>query len=204
MISRDRKADYRNRFWKEIPLPKGYTVEQTDEGLLVRLHWFSLPKFMPFITAGSMLLAAFGVPLVTQLDELLRRSPWVLVCAIALAFAGALMEYTALAMLVDRVTIRITPRDFHIHLSPLPVPDEVQLSAGQLDQLYTEQVVHRFRSGVMIDYKIMAILADGQVLEVMVDLDYDGAKFLERQIEGWLGITNRLVPGEACGRSSQR
>ncbi len=44
MICRDPKADFRNRFWEQIPLPKGYTVEHTEAGLLVRLHWFSLPQ----------------------------------------------------------------------------------------------------------------------------------------------------------------
>ena len=107
-------------------------------------------------------------------------------------------------MLVDRTTISITPRDFSVHLSPLPVPDEVHLSADQLDQLYTEAVTHRFRSGVMIDYRLMAILAGGQVIDVLVDLDYNGAKFLEQQIEGWLGITHRLVPGEAYSKSDCR
>ncbi len=149
-----------------------------------------------------MLLAAFGVPLVAQLDELLRPPPCVMICVIALAYAGALWEYSALVMLVDVTTIRITPRVVSVHLDPLPVPDEVHLTADQLDQLYTRAVTHRFRSGVMIDYRLMAILAGGQVIDVLVDLDYDGAKFLEQQIEGWLGITNRLVPGEAWGKAN--
>lgn len=197
MVTRDRKADYRNKYWKNLSLPKGYQVERIEDGLLVRLHWFSLPKFMPYACAGCMLSTAFGVPLFTMHDELVYKSPWVSVFAISLAFAGLLMAYSALVMLVDRTTIQITPAMFSVHLSPLPVPDEIRLYGDQIDQIYVEEVVHRFRSGVMIDYRLMAILVNGQVVDILVDLDHDGAKFLEQQIEGWYGIVNRLVPGEA-------
>ncbi len=95
MISRDQKADYRNHIWKEIPLPQGFTVEQTGDRLQLRLHWFSLAKFLRCCFGGSMLLATFGTSLVTGLDELLRGSPWVLVFMISLACAGAAAHYPA-------------------------------------------------------------------------------------------------------------
>jgi hypothetical protein len=197
MISRDRKADYRTIYWKNLPLPKGYRVEKTADGLLITLRWYSRHLCFAYTAFGGMFLVAFGTPLVFMRDELMQSSPWVILCVSALAFAGLLMVYTDLAMLVDRTVIYISPELLSVHLYPLPVPEEVHLPSRKIDQLYVEQSVHRFRTGVMVDYRLMAILAGGEVVELLLGLDRSGAKFLEKQIEGWYGIANRLVPGEA-------
>jgi hypothetical protein len=197
LITRDRIVDYRTQYWKNLPLPEGYQIECTGQGLQITLRWFSRHIFFAYTEFGGLFLVAFGTPLVCMTGELMQRSPWVVLCVSTLAFAGLLMVYTNIAMLVDRTIIRITPELLSVHLTPLPVPDEIHLPSKRIEQLYIEQSVHRFRTGTMVDYRLMAILVGGQVIEVLVGLDRHGAKFLEQQIEGWYGIVNRLVPGEA-------
>ena len=137
--------------------------------LLALLTWFLLWA----IQAGDLLLAA------------------------VYSLLSLYVVYTLLVALVDRLTIQVTQEELCIRRRPLPWPGRRSLECCEIVQLYTHQAVVPGRRGGKTVTMLRAVLKDGREVRLLSELPYDAARYIETQIQAWLGIEDVRAPVEA-------
>lgn len=131
---------------------------------------------------------------------------WFLLWAIQTSSLGLAGLYAALSLyviyallvaLVNRVTIQVTRGELCISHRPLPWPGRRRLECGEIVQLYTHRTVVPGRRGDRTVSMLRAILKDGRQVRLLSELSFEATRYLEAQIEAWLGIEDVRVQGEA-------
>jgi tricorn protease-like protein len=115
---------------------------------------------------------------------------------------GLLVAYAQLAMLVDRLSIRVTDRELQIRHQPLPYLRRLQLDIAAIRQLYVSRQEVPARRKVLFRYTLKALMSDEKRVPLAVDLPYDVLRYLEIQIENRLGLEDRQVEGEVVEDAS--
>jgi hypothetical protein len=102
---------------------------------------------------------------------------------------------------VNRWEVRVTSDRLSVVHRPLPWPGSAELASPDIEQLYcAHKVTQTKRSGGAVtyhSYEIRAITKDGRQLKLIGKLqEASQARFVEQQVERFLGIEDRHVPGE--------
>lgn len=113
-----------------------------------------------------------------------------------LAFFGAVLTYNGLAILINRLTIRVTYSELRVRHVPLPYPGNWRLPSKALKQLYITKREVITRRGTRTYGVLEAVLGDNRLVTLVGELPYNILRYLEVQIESWLGIPDRRVAGE--------
>jgi hypothetical protein len=110
---------------------------------------------------------------------------------------GVFLTYYTVAGIYNRTIITVGQGTLSIQHGPLPWPGSRVLQASEISQLYCEENTSRGRNGPQTSYRLSAVTSDNKKINLLTGFDSpDSARFLERQVEEWLGIRDRRVEGE--------
>ena len=117
--------------------------------------------------------------------------------AIGVAVGLGLTYYT-LCLFANRTAVTVDDR-LRVEHGPLFWPGGVNLPADAVTAVYCEQVLtHGKRRGPSFSYAVKAVTADGRAVTLLTGQHtLPRAKFFERTLERWLGLSPTPVPGEA-------
>lgn len=175
-----------------VPLPGGIRVESNARELRLVRRWFSpvyiMTAVFSVVWCGFLVMwysmAADG-PLIMLLFPVLHVA------------VGVGMVYTTIAGFLNTTTITVDRGRLSVRHAPVPWKGNRELAASSLEQLYCQEHVSNGRNGTTVTYSVQAIDKAGRKVKLVSGLsDRDQALFIEQQVEGYLGITDRRVASE--------
>ncbi len=182
----------------QVELPKGWSIQWTAEELCIAYRWFSLKKLLA--STFCLFLFIWSIWFILPAN-VIRHNPrdlvdtwlFLLVC---LGF-GLLSAYVTLANLLNTTTITVKQGCLTVVHAPLPWWHPPPLRTADITQLFVRRVIQESRYGSHKFYEVWAQLRQGREVKLMYGLEApEQALFIEQQLEMFLGITDRPVPGE--------
>ena len=176
------------------PRVPGISINTTPEGVEIARRWFH-PRYIFMgvfcLFWDGFLLFWYGGGLASGAPAVFFLFPLIHVAV------GVGLTYSTLAGFINTTYINLTRESVNIQHAPLPYPGSKTIPAGELRQLYTQQVSRRTKNGTSISYALSAVSRDGQKLDLLKDLDSPEASlFIEQQVEQYYHIDDQPVAGE--------
>ena len=162
--------------------PRGFTVEEVGDALRITRRWFWPSTVVLF----CLLAPAFLWIGITH-------------SSVVPTILGGVFVYGLALFLFNRTVIEVTDERVTISHGPIPSLLRYQVfDAPELDQIFCVETPYFLGlGGDDIDFELKARTFDGRTVELLSDIpDIEQAWFLERQLEGRLGIGDRPVAGE--------
>jgi hypothetical protein len=98
---------------------------------------------------------------------------------------------------LNSTIIQLTPSQLSIRHRPLPWPGGRSLPVSGLEQLYCKKMAGEPHDELPASYSLLAILNDGHEIELLSGIESpEAVRYLEQEIEAWLGIKDAVVAGE--------
>ena len=177
-----------------VEMPRGFTVMQGERELEVTYRWFS-PVHL-FLLFFAVAWNAFLVGWHTMAFE--TESFFMSLISVVHTGVGVGLAYLVVCGFVNRTIILVRNGTLSVRHTPLPWPGNTELEASSLKQLYAKEQVLQGKNGEHHRYTLFAIDESGTRRRVLKKLtSVEQAVFLEQQIERFLQIQDRVVPGEA-------
>ncbi len=192
----------------EIPMPRQFKVEEEGRGLAVTRRWGRGPAifFLIFATFWNVIVlvfvAAFLGGLMKPSEGSGSSSPWFMgLFLVPFVLVGIGTGWAALALLLNRTTIRVDNERLTVTHGPVWWPGRRSLETALLDQLYCEEYVAYTQNNVpQYRLAVRALCKDGSRIKLAGGMEDAGqALYLERLLEKHLGIADRPVRGEIQG-----
>ena len=182
-----------------VGMPKGMVVEDQGGELVFTVAWRK-PLLVLFLTVFVLIWNGVTWPFFAITYE---EGPWFLTAFLSVfVLVGLLMAYVWLCVFFNATEIRVNQAMLVVQHGPLPVPGNCRLRVDEIEQLYVEQKISHNRSSdghstTSVSYPLCAQLKDGSRKIVLRTLsDSDTSLYFEQQIEQYLGIEDREMPGE--------
>ena len=182
-----------------VPMPAKFKIEQGGDFTL-KWRWFG-PQFVFLVLFcvfwDGFLVVWYSIALASLVGGGgAAMIPMILFPLIHVA-VGVGLTYFTICGFVNSTVIRVGSGRFSLKHGPLPWRGNVDIDASSLEQLYSEQRVHRGKNGTTYSYDVMAVERDGLTRKLITGLeDASHALFLEQTLEAQLGIADRAVGGE--------
>jgi predicted Zn finger-like uncharacterized protein len=186
-----------------IPQPRSMSVEE-GMGLLITRRW---GRGAGWILAGisifwnSIVSVFVGVALFEkkEMPGPFKGFMWLFLTPFILV--GIVTLYTALALLLNRTTIRIGDGRILVRNAPVPWPGNGSLETQDLVQLFSTQYVSHTSNNVpQFRYAVWGLWQGGHKAKVVGGMENpEQAYFLEHAIEKHLGLEDAPVEGEFLG-----
>lgn len=177
-----------------MPLPPQFQVHERGRELIIIHRWFTwaypvlglfCAVWMGFLVFVYAVALQPGTPLLTRLLPLAHVA------------VGVWLAYTTVAGLVNRTTISIDRNHVSVRHGPLPWPGNADVPGTTLDQVFCTAKTVRQQRRTQTFYHVDALLKNGRRLRLLRGLGArEQALFIERAIEGRLGIADRRMAGE--------
>jgi hypothetical protein len=194
-----RQAPARER--PRVPTPRRFVVEDTGDSLRIIRRWYG-----PEIVVGGLFCLFWDGFLVlwyfNAVNQVLagQRGAWLAICFPVLHLAvGVGLTYSVIAGLLNRTIISVQAGMVTVRHGPVPWFGYFQIATERIDQIFCEQRLGspgRNSRRSSIDVRI--VTKDNEKQTMVSSLgELDEALFIEQQMEAYLGIADRPVPGEA-------
>ncbi len=175
---------------KHVALPRHTTIDASSIEVTIVCRWYGWGFWPIALVAFTFFLPLLAFPAVGRPLERLE--------GMAFSAVSLLMTYTAAAILLNRTTVKASPREVQVTHSGLPWPGNKRFAREEIVQLYSY-----FRgtadgaSTTLFGHHVVAILSDGQEAKVVSGLVHGSqARFIEQEIELFWGIQDKPVTGE--------
>jgi hypothetical protein len=178
----------------QVPRPPGFVVDDSGMALTITRRWFSCAFiFLAFFCVAWDSFLVFWYSMAFAMN-----APWIFkVFPVIHLAVGIGLTYFTLAGFLNRTTITVDGEALSIHHGPLPWWGNCRLPVDQLEQVYCQQQTNRGRNGVSYSYTVNAVMKEGSKRTLVSGLtEQDHALYIEQQLERYLGIQDRPVPGE--------
>lgn len=192
----------------DVPVPTRFTVENDGMELTIRHRWFQW---------AFLFLLFFAI----AWDSFLMGWYWMLtsgpfgghdgmpgpfkliffVFPIAHVAVGIGLTYFVLAGFLNSTVIRVADGMLSVQHGPLPWRGNLDVPTDGIDQIYCQNKLHKSRDDdghttTSMQYEVHAVIG-GQKTKLLSGLhEADHALFVEQQLERFLNLEDRLVPGE--------
>ncbi len=176
----------------EVPLPQGMTISSGEGVLILRARWFE---------RGYLILALFTLlfdgALALWYTSLLGLDAvgvnYYSLSPVIHLVASVILTWYTLACLFDTSVISISTERIVVRHRPFPWFGGMSLPAHQLDQLWSER--QEKVAGEPL-YHVRGQLRNGRTFNFLYGLHNPSqALYIEQEIEHFLGIVDRPVPG---------
>lgn len=190
----------------EIPMPKNLVVAEGPSTLAVVRKWSRGPAFFLLFFSGfwNLIVSVFVVAAASgsmknESGQAAGAFIWLFLTPFILVGLGT--GYIALALLLNRTTIRIEGAVLTVAHGPFPWPGARTLDAKQVNQLYcTEYVAYKQDNVGQYRMMVHALMADGSRIDLIKGVDNAGqALYLEQLLERHLRLEDRPVREEYKG-----
>jgi len=176
---------------KEIPLPKGISMEQGFDELVFTISWRQTRNFA-FFLVFSLFWNAVVLPFVVIA---LQQNSWQMILFLSVhLIIGISMGLYTIAILINKTLIRVSNLGIDIKIGPIPVPfnPSLFLSSNDIKQLYVEEYVPSTTNGKPdLTYAVRAIQQSGNEMRLVSGFNHpQHALFLEQEIERFLHIVD--------------
>ncbi|HEY1066757.1 MAG TPA: hypothetical protein VGE52_11630, partial [Pirellulales bacterium] len=195
-----------------IPLPPGLRQDQTSADPRFSFSWYNIGVwFLAFFCVfwDGFLVVWYAIAIGTGM--------WFMALFATLhLLVGVGLTYAVLTAFLNRTTIAIDRYQISVRHGPLPSWGNVTIPAGDVDQVYVgpAEVWQRrhgrhWRLGATNPgatggppiggtrmYEVRAVLRDGSTKKLVSFNTLEEAHFIEQQIEDYLQIVDRPMPGE--------
>lgn len=192
-------------FGQDAPLvarPARVRVENEGSELRLSWRWWSWRVcFLVFfcISWDASLVFWYSVGIANP------AFPWIFfVFPIVHLAVGVSLTYFTLAILVNRTVVLVDQEELQVRHGPLPWLGNLRIPVDQIAQLYvgdaangdhgSEANIWSFRRRYSVALRVL--LRDGASRTLLRLEDLELALYLEREIEKFLGIPDKLVEGE--------
>lgn len=179
----------------EISLPKGISVDQDYDGLIITRKWFNLTTiFLTFFCAfwDGFMIMWFSISISTEAYEMAAFGS-------IHAIVGICLTYWCIASYINKTTIKVSSYLIKIKHSPLPFPGSKEFTISQLEQVYAKERVVRGKNGTTTYYDLYIIDGNKHTKVVSNLINKEQALYIEQEIEKYLDIEDRYVPGSVTG-----
>jgi hypothetical protein len=182
-----------------VPMPPKFRIEHSPD-LTITFNWFG-PQFL-FLVLFCAFWDGFLVLWYSVVIGLMLAGsgPGILPMAVFPLLhvgVGVGLTYYTVCGFVNSTTLRVGTGTLSVNHGPLPWKGNCVIPTGTIEQLYSEQRVHRGKNGTTYTYDVMVQERDGLQRKLVTGLSEPShALFLEQTLEGHLGITDRPVGGE--------
>lgn len=174
--------------------PTRITSELTANGLEITMRWFRpLAIFLTLFAVfwDGFMLFWYGIAISNQAWEMAAFG------SLHLA-VGVGLTYYVIALYVNRTDLVIDRTEIRKRVSPLPFPrGNLTISANDIEQLFVKQKVTYSKNGRQISYQV-CYRPYGESDKVLMQglNDSESGKYIEQEIERYLGIRDEAVSGE--------
>lgn len=189
-------------------VPRPECLRVTDDGYTRRIvrRWFhpGLLFMVLFCVAwDSFLVAWYWMALAGPPANAPAPVDWlVIVFPVCHVAAGVGMTYATLAGLLNRTAVTVAGGRLVVAHGPVPCGGNRNLDAADVASLYCEEDAPaggwspRNRQRPTRSFRLMAATTDGRAVTLLRRIEAKAeALFYEQQLEEWLGIGHRPVPG---------
>ena len=110
---------------------------------------------------------------------------------------GLYVAAQALAMILNTSTVNVDHKALSIKHRPIPMPLDKKIDSQDIEQIFTKRHVTHSSNGTQISFQVHMVTRNGKSKKLISGFnDAMQALFIEQEIESFLGIENRHVPGE--------
>ena len=178
-----------------VPAPPRFTVESLGSELEITKSWFSPAVFfLAFFCVIWDGFLVFWYGIAFSHDD----SPLIMFLFPGLHVAvGVSLTYFVICSFVNRTRIKVGMGQLTVRHGPLPWPGNYTLNSVDVEQVFCQSKFHSSKHGGRFTYEVHVVLHDGTKQKLVTGLDDpDQAIFIEQQLEDYLRIEDRRVPGE--------
>jgi len=176
-----------------IPQPAEIITDSDGNSCHLERRWFSRT------TVGLAVFCVFwdGFLILWYLIAVFSKSgKEMFLGPIAHVFIGIILTYITLAGFVNRTVISFDRQNLTVRHRPLPWWGNRTIPMREIDQIFTRKSNVKVNNAPTYD---LCYIQSGakKPKKLLSGLDSpDTARFIEQQVENWLNITDRPVPGE--------
>lgn len=187
-----------------LAVPDKIEVNENFSKLTISYRW--LNSYSYFLLIGMFII--FTIVITTLWDsfvstslfkELFDMPTFELLVVAMFASTGIYYAYYALCSVLNKTIVEVDGHAIKIWFEPLPWIGTDKILRADIKQLYTIQHVKAQdnRINLSISYRVKAVTQSNRSIILVQDITTaEQARFLERKIEQYLGITNEKVEGE--------
>lgn len=181
----------------DILIPDGLEVLKLQSELDIQVNWFrniaktSLAFTLVFTLIWNLVLLPF------VLMAFLSEAYFILLLISAHAAVGIGMLLRLLAIFVNTTHVNVTRGHLEIRTTPFPslFRRNHKVDIAEIEQLYVSKYVEsRTNGNPNHAYALYAILKSGKKLQLVRGMNEATQKYLEYEIESFLGIKDAKVP----------
>lgn len=176
-----------------IPFPKNLSVLHDRDTFTIRRRWFSAAAI--FLVFFALFWNAF---MVVWMVIAFSSGLWPMAAFGSLhALVGVGVGYTALAMLVNKTDVSVSPYYLGVRHYPLPWGGSKRVRVDLIKQLFVKEKVVQGKNGTSVTYGLFMIVQGDREEKLLTGLkEVSQAHFIEREIEAILGLKDIPVSGE--------
>jgi len=176
-----------------VSMPKGIEVSQFGGSLEITRRWFG----WGFVFLVFFCIFWDGFMVAWHAIALSSGAWFMSLFGLLHTAVGVGLTYYTIAGFVNRSVIRAGQGLIEIRHGPLPWPGNKTLVSHEVEQCYSKEKIHHGKNGTHYTYTIHALMTNGRRETVVSGLtDTEQALYIEQQLEQFLGIQDRPVPGE--------
>ncbi|NMO17772.1 hypothetical protein HPC49_08050 [Pyxidicoccus fallax] len=185
----------------KLSVPRFFNVEETEEATRISWTWFRMEYLI--IGGWGFALDVFSTALLARgLSNGSPLEPGAVGFLCLMLAAGLALTYCALTGFLNKTTIEAREDRLVIRHGPLPWPGNLELSRGELKQLYGKENARRpVFAWHGQGWNLNALDAAGRKRTLLHRLEEpEQVLYLEQQLEKRLGIEDAPVKGELASR----
>ncbi len=189
----DLAADVPGQIRGKVPLPKGLVIAEDARDFVITRRWFR--PFFILLVFACIFFIGFSLSFYSDLpDDMPSALQFVPIFQLAIITG---LGYYTLCGLLNTTTISLSNGRLTVTHKPLPWRGQVDMEAGEIEQIYCKQHVRQTKNGESITYRLKAMLKDGSSKTLVYGLNEDEqALYLEQELEKRLNIVDQSIPGE--------
>ncbi len=180
---------------RRYAMSKRISINSRGGDLNLEVRWFSLVGFVLlfFCTIWDGFMIVWFYIAITKKIWLMA------VCGTIHGLVGVVLTYFTLCVFVNRTVINVNRYKLKTVHKPLPWFGEIELDAREIEQLYCKEIVSRSDSGTSVTYELWLIVNSEHKRIMRGAYNSNDVKYLEQEIENYLGIENEAVNNEYNG-----
>lgn len=177
----------------KVPMPRGIQVEELGGLLEIRRRWFG-PAFI-FLAFFCLFWNGF---MIVWHGIALSTGAWFMsLFGLLHTAVGIGVAWFTLAGFLNTTTIRARRGLIEITSGPVPCGGNATIPTDDLAQLYCKERISHSKNGTSYSYKVLAVTKANVRKTLLKNLtEADQALFIEQELERFLGIDDRPMPGE--------
>lgn len=179
----------------DLEMPKGLSIRHRGGDLELRIRWFSMAAYI--LAAFCFFWDAF---MAVWFYIAYTEKIWMMgAFGILHGLVGVALTYFCVCTFVNHTIVTVNSSFLTIEFSPLPWLGRKKIESGEIEQLFCKDRIRHTEQGNHVSYELWMIRKGKKSCLLGGYFSAEQVRFLEQEIERFLGIKNRPVSGEFTG-----